>query len=355
MQEDTFPAAERILADIENVFKRDPKLKEFDIIPVTVNHNKSPLHHVEHCLALESWCVRHVYCYAYHRLLDTRHFRHRRADPEVTSRLLLGALLLNPDVSTFWNMRKELVQSGRLDVQSELHFSVVILSRKPKSAEAFSYRRYLLEKLLTTGADKIHLLEEELQVCAVAADRYPGNYHAWQHRTWSMVRLADTDQLWLKEWQWSEGWMSLHISDYSGLHYRQFLLRHLLGDGNAGIAACTEIITSELESSTDLITRYPSHEALWNYRRSVLTCAKEYLPKFDSYSNAAVLTASVNGKCVPENGFECGTVFKPEEFWKRIVQQERHFVDRCKMTDKQFVLRHLHWMLKALGVNLEEG
>jgi len=52
--------------------------KEFDIVPVTVNHNKSPVIHVEHYLGLESWCVRHVYCYTYHRLMDARQLRTRR-------------------------------------------------------------------------------------------------------------------------------------------------------------------------------------------------------------------------------------------------------------------------------------
>ena len=52
--------------------------KEFDIVHVTENHNKSPVLHVEHSLGLESWCVRHVYCYTYHRLMDARQHRSRR-------------------------------------------------------------------------------------------------------------------------------------------------------------------------------------------------------------------------------------------------------------------------------------
>jgi hypothetical protein len=47
-------------------------------VPVTVNHNKSPVLHVEHCLGLESWCVRHVYCYTYHRLMEARQLHNRR-------------------------------------------------------------------------------------------------------------------------------------------------------------------------------------------------------------------------------------------------------------------------------------
>ncbi|XP_068081653.1 protein prenyltransferase alpha subunit repeat-containing protein 1 isoform X3 [Anabrus simplex] len=152
MQDDPFPAAERILADIETVFKKDPELREFDIIPVTLNQNKSPVHHEEHCLGLESWCVRHVYCYAYHRLMDARQQKHRRTDPSAISRMLLGALLLNPDVQTFWNMRRELVEAGYLDASSELHFTVVVLSKKPKSAEVFTHRKWLLRTLLKNAA-----------------------------------------------------------------------------------------------------------------------------------------------------------------------------------------------------------
>ncbi|KAJ4436114.1 hypothetical protein ANN_18741 [Periplaneta americana] len=122
--------------------------KEFDIVPVTVNNNKSPVLHVEHSLGLESWCVRHVYCYTYHRLMDARQLRSRREDPAMLARLLSGALLLNPDVTTFWNMRRELMLADRLDVQGELHFTTVLLSRKPKCAEAFAHRKWVIGRLL---------------------------------------------------------------------------------------------------------------------------------------------------------------------------------------------------------------
>lgn len=63
------------------------------------------------------------------------------------NKLLLGVLLLNPDVTVFWNMRREMVQRSHLDPHSELHFTSVVLSRKPKSAEVFIYRKWLLKTL----------------------------------------------------------------------------------------------------------------------------------------------------------------------------------------------------------------
>ncbi|XP_023712259.1 protein prenyltransferase alpha subunit repeat-containing protein 1 isoform X2 [Cryptotermes secundus] len=299
MQDDPFPAAERILSEIETVFKKDPKLKEFDIVPVTVNHNKSPVLHVEHCLGLESWCVRHVYCYTYRRLMDARHLRNRRE----------GALLLNPDVTTFWNMRRELLQASRLDMQGELHFTAVLLSRKPKCAEAFAHRKWVVKRLLLADADKDELLEKELQVSQYAADRYPNNYHAWSHRMWCLTHLASfASAPLLKEWSSSEAWVSSHVSDHSGLQYRQFLLNHLLelkqfvsddvtekarksilqflscswsedtiDTVQSALIKAVGLIASELLLNTDLILRFAGHEALWCHRRYLLMSFKKFL------------------------------------------------------------------------------
>lgn len=66
------------------------------------------------------------------------------------NKLLLGVLLLNPDVTIFWNMRREMVQRSHLDPRSELHFTSVVLSRKPKSAEVFIYRKWLLKNLFSS-------------------------------------------------------------------------------------------------------------------------------------------------------------------------------------------------------------
>lgn len=69
-------------------------------------------------------------------------------DPSVLSRLLLGGVLLNPDCTFLWNIRRELIVMGRLDLISDLHVNAVTLSRRPKSSEAFVYRRWLLSRIL---------------------------------------------------------------------------------------------------------------------------------------------------------------------------------------------------------------
>lgn len=62
--------------------------------------------------------------------------------------LLTSAILLNPEVTTFWNMRRELVIDGTLNGNDELNFSAVVLTFKPKCAEIFNYRRWIFFNIL---------------------------------------------------------------------------------------------------------------------------------------------------------------------------------------------------------------
>lgn len=309
MQEDSFPAAERILADIDSVFKKDPKLAEFDIVPVTENQNKSPVIHINHSLGLESWCVRHMYCHIYHRLMELRSKRSRE-DPAVMIRLLHGALLINPDTATFWNMSKELVEKERLTPEAELHFTAVVLTRKAKCAEALNQRKWLLnfmlfkQRSLKSPEEVETALGRELQVAEAAASRYPNNYHAWNHRMWAVSLLGrhclNEGTIFAAEWRSSGIWIMSHVSDHSGLQYRQFVLQRIfslqieqlvqpveewknameyLVNGLAfpscwGSQECLShklgLVVADLRLNCELILQFEGHEALWCHRRFLL-------------------------------------------------------------------------------------
>lgn len=232
MHGDQFPAAEKILTEIENVFKRDKDLKDFEILPVAVGENKSPVLHAEHTLGLQEWCVRHLYVHVYHKLMKLKQQqRLRREDPNIVSRLLLGGVLLNPDCTFLWNIRRELLVLGRFNLFSDLHINAVTLSRRPKSSEAFVYRRWLLSRIIETqldGATESSVLEEELRVTSMAADRYANNYHAWNHRMWIMSHLSQAQNRCINEWTSSEEWISKHVSEHSGLQYREYLFKHFM-------------------------------------------------------------------------------------------------------------------------------
>jgi len=128
-----------------------PTSASFEIIPKETNCNKSPVVHVEHNLGLESWCAQHVYDHAHRTLISHRRQTsaqqlrtlQQQQQSDALAKYLNVALLINPDVTTFWHIRRQLVQKNRLSINKELQFSALVLSIKPKSNEAFAYRRWL--------------------------------------------------------------------------------------------------------------------------------------------------------------------------------------------------------------------
>ncbi|CAG12559.1 unnamed protein product, partial [Tetraodon nigroviridis] len=74
-------------------------------------------------------------------------------------------------------------------------------------------------------------LGEEMKVCRDAACRYPSNYNAWSHRIWVLQRMArGSVKLLHDELSSTRPWVSMHVSDHSGFHYRQFLLQQLTAE-----------------------------------------------------------------------------------------------------------------------------
>lgn len=128
----------------------------FEIVPVESNfRNKSPVLHLENCLGLESWCVKHVYMYCYNEIMDKCFTKSKRKSSkpssvisERLSKLLNIALLLNPELNLLWNKKRDMVLRNLLNKSAEVHFTKIVLSSKPKCNDAFAYRRWLLEGIL---------------------------------------------------------------------------------------------------------------------------------------------------------------------------------------------------------------
>ncbi|EPQ09065.1 Protein prenyltransferase alpha subunit repeat-containing protein 1 [Myotis brandtii] len=211
---------------------------------------------------------------------------------------------------------KELILSGTLNPIKDLHLGKLALTKFPKSPETWIHRRWVLQQLLqetslpsfvtkgnlgTIPAERTQrLIREEMEVCGEAAGRYPSNYNAWSHRIWVLQHLAKLDvKILLDELSSTKHWASMHVSDHSGFHYRQFLLKSLTSQTvkdssvleqnplrsepalllpqDEAAAASTEepriniphLLEEEVEFTTDLIDSYPGHETLWCHRRHV--------------------------------------------------------------------------------------
>ncbi|KAM6033739.1 protein prenyltransferase alpha subunit repeat-containing protein 1 isoform 1-T1 [Chlamydotis macqueenii] len=311
---------QRVVKDIRNAFQRNPHIDEIGLIPCPeARYNRSPIVLVENKLGVESWCVKFLLPYVHNKLLLYRQRRQWLNKDELID-ITCTLLLLNPDFTTAWNVRKELILSGTLNPLKDLHLGKLALTKFPKSPETWIHRRWVLQQLIQENSlpslvtkgnlgaapvERIHrLVQEEMNVCSEAAGRYPSNYNAWSHRIWVLQHLGKlTVKVLLDELSSTKYWVSVHVSDHSGFHYRQFLLKSLIGrtvtDNNVLVqnqmvneqnpslqkeeesagaeAVCAEEqsvdlprrIEEELELCTELIDTYPGHETLWCHRRRV--------------------------------------------------------------------------------------
>lgn len=304
----------------KNLFYR----REFTIVPTGDENlkNKSPVLYEENNLGLESWCIKHLYKYVYPELLESRRKKLSPQELANLNHLLIGALLINPDVYTFWNIKRELVEKEVLNVEKEFLFSKLVLSHKSKSNEAFSYRRWLITKILNKYNDislNESLLRNELEVTEIAAERSQNNYHAINHRMWAFNIISYNTNLMrsfiVSELQWNSTWIFSHVSEHVGYHYRQFLIDHVKTRCNSFtefenyyrevkkflecvenvnyVAVLREVLGpwDASETSNNIISyvnhlsillydlfytlfslqkTFPDHESVWYYRRSVI-------------------------------------------------------------------------------------
>uniref|UniRef100_H3DNE0 Protein prenyltransferase alpha subunit repeat containing 1 n=1 Tax=Tetraodon nigroviridis TaxID=99883 RepID=H3DNE0_TETNG len=308
-EEEVDVLVQRVVKDISNAFKRNPNIDEIGVIPCPeARCNRSPIVLVENKLGVESWCIKLLLPYVHHKLLlyrQRKHWLDRDALVDVTSTLLL----LNPDFTTAWNVRKELLQCGVLTPEKDLYLGKLALTKFPKSPETWIHRRWVLQQLLLrfspaafgeTGTspppdDQLtRTLGEEMKVCRDAACRYPSNYNAWSHRIWVLQRMArGSVKLLHDELSSTRPWVSMHVSDHSGFHYRQFLLQQLTAELSQAPPPSARSGPAQPEATgswlgrrqrrrrwppplppgagavLDLIRTFPGHETLWSHRRHI--------------------------------------------------------------------------------------
>ncbi|XP_068422806.1 protein prenyltransferase alpha subunit repeat-containing protein 1 [Clinocottus analis] len=269
-EEEVDVLVQRVVKDITNAFKKNPNIDEIGVIPCPeARYNRSPIVLVENKLGVESWCVKFLLPYVHNKLLLYRQRKHW-LDREALADITCTLLLLNPDFTTAWNVRKELLECGALSPEKDLYLGKLALTKFPKSPETWIHRRWVLQQVLrqfsTVGRGWKHqqadaersqrpsehlarTLHQEMKVCCDAACRYPSNYNAWSHRIWVLQHMAKGNvKVFHDELSSMRLWVSMHVSDHSGFHYRQFLLKELI----------TEL--SQTPASTTTTTSSPQHQ-----------------------------------------------------------------------------------------------
>ncbi|XP_015784719.1 protein prenyltransferase alpha subunit repeat-containing protein 1 [Tetranychus urticae] len=270
--------AKRILRDLRIIFDRETNLLEFDIVPVEDKTlNKSPVIFEDHRLGLESWSIKYLYTYCYHEFLKTRSHR-ARSDSATINELTRTLLLINPELKTAWNCRKQLVIDKYLTIQDELTFCQLLMRRRSKNMENFTHRQWLIQMMVKTqGHPDTNFINNELELCLEAARRYQSNYYAWTYRRWVVQTYAYNLNACLHEMATSKAWIERHISDYSGFGYRQYIIvtiGSLYLDTQDKLLAYEDyesILVNEMDLINDLLRIHCNRESLYLHRRFVVS------------------------------------------------------------------------------------
>lgn len=236
-----------------------------------------------HYLAIESWCIPHIYLYCNSKLIQSS--KTTNGGNETIDDLSKVLVLLNPDFTTAWNRRKQLLLINKqLDPFNELYLSRLILKRKPKSPESITYRQLIIEKCLMkqlSSDSLIELFKDELTIALEIASSYRCNYYSWTYRSWLFDQiisiLPSKKEFFTQELDRIHNWIESNISDASGYSYLQQLrLKELKIHSQV---TTSEVIEQEIQFTNSLLQIYPTQEALILHRKFCIKLAKLFLPQ----------------------------------------------------------------------------
>ncbi|MBZ3883620.1 Protein prenyltransferase alpha subunit repeat-containing protein 1 [Sciurus carolinensis] len=121
MSEEVAVLVQWVVKDITSAFRRNPHIDEIGLIPCPeARYNRSPIVLVENKLGEESWCAKFLLPYIHNELLLYR-TRKQWLNKDELIDITCTLLLLNPDFTMAWNVRKELILSGTLNSIKDLH------------------------------------------------------------------------------------------------------------------------------------------------------------------------------------------------------------------------------------------
>jgi len=224
-------------------------------------------------------------------------FKKRQAGEYDEEVLAISAQLLiaNPDITTLWNIRREVLlhfkdedqrSEGEIQqlMQSELRLIEQCLCANPKSYGGWHHRRWVLDNM------PIPVWEQELALCNKYLELDERNFHGWDYRRFvverSQICAAD-------EFEYSSKKIMTNFSNYSSWHYRSRLLPLIYPDPTGKLPIQENKHKEELELVQNAAFTDPSDQSPWFYQRWLLGRTLQPLMLSQVHVSNGVICASL--------------------------------------------------------------
>ncbi|VDL76509.1 unnamed protein product [Nippostrongylus brasiliensis] len=231
-------------------------------------------------------------------------------DDEILS-LTQKLLEKNPDIYTFWNIRRETIEkkikawkdcelttqdeeckeSCRKKIENllsgELFLTQACLEANHKSYSAWFHRGWALKQQSKPD------IKRELALCEKALKLDCRNFHTWDHRrvVAKLGNLGEDEEL-----EFSNRLIAQNFSNYSAWHYRAVLLPRIQNAKTGSFKLSEDVVADELKKVTSAFFTDPDDQSAWVYSRWLLEMGseKEFL-RPDSMHPAVPLSVSFHG------------------------------------------------------------
>ncbi|KAI8759264.1 geranylgeranyl transferase type-2 subunit alpha [Biomphalaria glabrata] len=182
--------------------------------------------------------------------------------------LLSGeVLVVNPDVYTLWNFRKETflelskcLPGEKLQklYQSELYFLEACLKKNPKSYGSWHHRCFVMDHMPDPD------WKRELELCNQFLQLDERNFHCWDYRRFVVHSAKIPPE---EEFEFSLRLINNNFSNYSSWHYRSKLLPILFPDATQPMGVSEDALLKEYELVQNGFFTDPDDQSNWFYHR----------------------------------------------------------------------------------------
>merc|ERR1712156_901296 len=186
-------------------------------------------------------------------------------------KLTSGVLMANPDISTLWNIRKQILNeiiddndTKDIILRKELDLTVQCLQNNPKSYGAWHHRYWSMLKMKNPTWDN------EIALCNKYLSLDERNFHCWDYRRFVVKNNANVSIQ--DEVDYSYEKIKEKIENYSAWHYRSKLLPETDNIEQNGVKILSESKRrEELNEVEQAVFTDPADSSAWIYHKWLLS------------------------------------------------------------------------------------